>query len=109
MYEWNFNYRIEDFLEEVGGEVLECEEGCLLDNYLISTEGFSLEHSGFMAHDGQVRWSEYEDDFPAGIIMVTERYLTPNSSGYHAVFDDTEKIWDRWYDFVRVMEEEENA
>lgn len=97
-FEWNLGESPEQFIENIGGALLDFEEGCLQDNYLVGTEGFILEEGILGIKDGNL--NAFNIEFPSGIVMITERYLNTNSSGHLAVFSNEDTIWDEWYGFV---------
>ena len=99
-FEWNLSGSAEEFIDSIAGDFIDFEEGSLLNNYLVGTDGFSLEDSVLDIRDGRLGLFRVCKDFPSGIVMIRERYLTPNSSGYRAIFSDEDGIYDEWDAFV---------
>lgn len=99
-YEWNLTGDVGEFIDTIRGEVIDAEEGSLLDNYLVGTDGLCMTEEKLDVRDGSVGLFKDHYDFPSGIVMITERYLTPWTSGYHVVFSDEGSIYDEWDAFV---------
>lgn len=99
-FEWNLSGTAEEFIDSIAGDLIDFEEGCLLDNYLVGTDGFSLGDSVLDVRSGSLGLFKTRHDFPSGIVMIRERYLTPNSSGYRAIFSDEDGMYNEWDAFV---------
>lgn len=98
-FEWDLAETVDEFIELCNGEIIDVEDGCLQDNYLLAVDGFQVTVSHIFGDEIVT--------LPSGMVMVTEKYLNEWSSGQHAIFSDEGNLWDLWQGLMEEIRGEE--